>query len=75
MEIYRINALILRHLLLTFRVFHRMIDIMYWPLLNIILWGCNSLWHQKTESPVITFMLLTALLFWQILFRANMEIC
>jgi ABC-2 type transport system permease protein len=75
MEIYRINAMILRHLLLTFRVFQRFTDIMYWPLLNIILWGCNSLWHQQNESPLITFMLLTALLFWQILFRANMEVC
>lgn len=76
MQLYRIKAIILRHLLLTFRVPHRMIDIMYWPLLNIILWGCNSLWHQQHEmSSSMTFMLLTALLFWQILFRANMEVC
>ncbi len=75
MEFYRIWAIILRHLLITFRAVHRTIDILYWPLLNIVLWGCNSLWHEQNESPLITFMLLTALLFWQILFRANMEVC
>lgn len=75
MTFYRIQAVILRHLLLTFRVLHRTIDILYWPLLNIILWGCNSLWHQQHEPPLITFMMLTALLLWQILFRANMEVC
>lgn len=75
MKVYRINAIIRRHLLLTFRVFHRIIDVLYWPFLNIVLWGFNSVWHQQTESPMITFTLLTALIFWQILFRANMEIC
>ncbi len=75
MKLYRVHAIMLRHLMLTFRVLHRTIDIVYWPLLNIILWGCNSLWHQQSESPKVTFMLLTALLLWQILFRANMEVC
>ena len=75
MQTYRISAVIRRHLLLTFRVFHRIIDVLYWPFLNIVLWGFNSVWHQQVESPVITFTLLTALIFWQILFRANMEIC
>lgn len=76
MRLYRIQAILLRHLLLTFRVFGNVINLMYWPLLNIILWGFNSVWsHTTQQSSHSTLTLLTALMLWQVLFRANMEIC
>lgn len=76
MKLYRIHAVLLRHLLLSFRVFGNVINLFYWPLLNILLWGFNSIWNQQTQeqSITVTLSLLTALMLWQLLFRLNMEI-
>lgn len=67
----------LRHLLLTFRVFQRLIDLMFWPFLNIVIWGFNSVWNEQfqNQSHMLTLALVTSLIIWQILFRTNMEIC
>ena len=77
MKLYRIKAVMLRHLLLTFRVFQRLIDLMFWPFLNIVIWGFNSVWNEQfqNQSPQLTLALVTSLVIWQILFRTNMEIC
>ncbi len=77
MKLYRVQAVMLRHLLLSFRVFGNVINLFYWPLLNILLWGFNSVWNEQTQhQPAeVTLALLTALMLWQILFRLNMEIC
>ena len=77
MKLYRIQAIMLRHLLITFRVLQRIIDLMFWPFINIVIWGFSSLWNQQFQgqSFKVTLALLTALLMWQILFRINLEIC
>jgi ABC-2 type transport system permease protein len=77
MKLYRIQAVMLRHLLLTFRVFGNVINLFYWPFINILLWGFNSVWNQnfQQQSFNLTLALLTALTLWQVLFRLNMEIC
>jgi ABC-2 type transport system permease protein len=77
MKLYRIQAVMLRHLLLSFRVFGNVINLFYWPLLNIILWGFNSIWNQSVQQQPfqLTLALLTTLTLWQVLFRINMEIC
>lgn len=76
MKLYRIKAIVLRHLILTFRDFHRMIDIIYWPVLDIVIWGFTARWVQSNQlqSIQISFILLTALVFWQVLFRAQLEV-
>lgn len=77
MKLYRIQAVMLRHLLLSFRVFGNVINLFYWPLLNILIWGFNSVWNQSIQQQPfkLTLALLTALTLWQVLFRFNMEIC
>ncbi len=76
MKLYRINAITLRHLILTFRDLHRFIELVYWPLLDIIIWGFTTQWIQKNQINTIqvSFILLTSLIFWQVIFRAQMEI-
>ena len=77
MKLYRIKAIMVRHLLLTFRVFQRLVDLMFWPFLNLVLWGFNSMWNEsfQQQPAQVTLALLTGLVVWQILFRVNMEIC
>ena len=77
MKIYRIKAVILRHIILTFRDFHRFIDLIYWPLLEIVIWGFTARWVQSSQegqSSQISLALLTALIFWQVILRAQFEI-
>jgi ABC-2 type transport system permease protein len=77
MKLYRIKAIMLRHLLLTFRVFQLMVDLMFWPFINIVIWGFNSVWNEQFQhqSPKLTLALVASLIVWQVLFRTNMEIC
>lgn len=76
MKLYRIKAIVYRHLMLTFRDFHRFIDLIYWPILDIVIWGFTSRWIQGNQvQPLqISFILLTALVFWQVFFRAQLEV-
>lgn len=76
MKIYRIKSVVLRHLMLTFRDFHRFIDLIYWPLLEIIIWGFTARWIQgsSTENVNMSLVLLSALVFWQVILRSQLEI-
>lgn len=76
MTLYRIKAIVLRHVILTFRDFHRFIDLIYWPILEIVIWGFTARWVQGNQvQPIqVSFILLTALVFWQVLLRAQLEV-
>ncbi len=67
-------AIVIRHWRLTFRGFDRIFNVFYWPLLNIVIWGITSVWlQQQAKQPHIVAMILTGLIFWQIVFRVNLE--
>lgn len=74
MKLHRILAVVRRHYLLTFKRLDRVINVLYWPLLNIVIWGITSVWLQQQigKSDVVT-MILTGLILWQIVFRVNLE--
>lgn len=76
MEIYRIWAIVMRHLVPTLREEYRLIDLLYWPFLDIIIWGFTGAWMQSIQpQPLnVSLMLLTALFLWQIANRAQLEI-
>lgn len=76
MKWHRIQAVIIRHLYGYQRNLDRLTDSFYWPLMDIVIWGFTSVWIQKTQVgvPHIAAMLLTGLVFWQIVWRGNYEI-
>lgn len=73
---HRIWAVIVRHLYSFQRNFDRLTDSFYWPLMDIFIWGLTSAWIQKSQTgvPNIVAILLTGLVFWQIVWRGNYEI-
>ncbi len=74
MKMHRIMAIVRRHFLLTFRRADRIINVLYWPFLNIVLWGITSMWmQQQSQNANIITMILTGLILWQIVFRVNLE--
>ncbi len=73
MELYRIKAIMKRHVLMMFRDFMRLTDQFYYPALDIVLFGFTAVWMQNGQQDY-SFMLLSCLIFWQIASRAHMEI-
>lgn len=75
MKIYRIRALVLRNMRITFKGFiDPFFDFIYWPLLDIIIWGFTSRWISTYNDNNIELTLLTCLVFWQASYRANLDI-
>jgi ABC-2 type transport system permease protein len=58
-----------------FAKFDQIADLLYWPAIDIILWGLTTVWMQ-THQPGsnIALIVLTGLIFWQIVWRGNYEI-
>src|SRR3989344_5178665 len=73
MKWHRVNALIIRHLYLYKRSFPRIMDILYWPLMELLLWGFLSLYLQKTSLAGINIftLLLGGIIFWDILSQSQ----
>jgi ABC-2 type transport system permease protein len=76
MKFYRIKAIVLKNIYNEFSNIVRLADSLYWPVIDIALWGLSSVWLQKTQPgvPNIVLTILTGLVFWQVINRANNEI-
>jgi len=73
MKFYRIRALIIRHLYLYQRSVPRLMDIFFWPVMELLVWGFLSLYLQKNNLAglnVIT-ILLGAIIFWDLLSQSQ----
>jgi ABC-2 type transport system permease protein len=65
----------LRQMYLYKRTLHRWLESVYWPVLDITLWGFLSKYIQDTNpASRIGFALLGALISWDILFRAQQSV-
>jgi len=74
MKFYRVAAIFKRHLYLNFFNATRLFSLLYWPFINIVIWGITSLWIQTmSQEAHIVSMLLSGLVLWQIVFRVNLE--
>jgi ABC-2 type transport system permease protein len=49
-------------------------DFLYWPIIDILLFGFIGVWLSKDQSVNIVASLVTALVLWQIYYRTNMEV-
>ncbi|OGJ38013.1 MAG: hypothetical protein A2383_02895 [Candidatus Pacebacteria bacterium RIFOXYB1_FULL_39_46] len=75
MKLHRIKALFLRHLYPLRRDFDLLSDMLYWPLIDTLLWGITSQWLAETSGEAnVALSILMALLMWNIIWRAQSEI-
>lgn len=72
----RIGAVMLRQALLYKRTFYRWLDIIYWPAVDLVLWGLITrfLQQQPTGIPRAAGFFLGALILWEIFFRAQLSV-
>ena len=76
MRLSRVFAYSLRHLYLYKRSLPRLMEIFYWPLLDLLLWGFVGLYltRYKEGLPDFVTFFLGALILWDILFRSQQGI-
>ncbi len=76
MNLGRIAGLLSRHLYLYKRSFARMLEIFYWPFLDLVVWGFITIYLQESGISLhgaVSFFL-GALILWDVLFRAQQGI-
>jgi ABC-2 type transport system permease protein len=76
MKVHRIAALVGRHLYLYRRSLPRLMEIFYWPFLDLVVWGFITVYLTRFQGQlpgVVTFFL-GALILWDVLFRAQQGI-
>ncbi len=76
MSLRRTIAVFLRQVYLYRRSFTRLLEVFYWPTVDILLWGFVSLYLQRSSTDIPRFVgfFLGALILWDILFRAQQGI-
>src|SRR3990167_6496181 len=76
-SIRRIGAMILRYLYLHKRSVPRTFEIIFWPVMELFLWGFVTLYIQRVAggdlSRIIVF-LINGLIFWDILYRSQQAV-
>ncbi len=74
MSFSRIRGVFLRYFY-TMKDLSQISDLFYWPFVDILLWGLTSIWvEQKSQTPDLPLILMTALIFWQIAWRGSLGI-
>lgn len=71
----RISGVFLRYFYIFAKI-ETLSDLIFWPALEIVLWGVTSVWiqHHEKEIPSIAIAILTGLVFWQIVWRSYYEV-
>lgn len=74
-SVSRIIAVVKRHMHLQFRDNMRLSDVIYWPVIDVVLWGANGAWMETLGSePYLMKTLVICAFLWQIALRANLEL-
>jgi ABC-2 type transport system permease protein len=76
MKLYRIFAIVMRHLYLYKRSLSRLMEIFYWPLLDLLVWGFITLYLDQFKAQLPNFLafFLGAMILWDILYRSQQGI-
>lgn len=76
MKFHRIKAIILHYLYHSKRSLPRIMDIFYWPSIDLLLWGFISLYLNKMRlaGPNASSFLLGAVLLWTIFRRSQQDV-
>lgn len=70
----RVWAMILRHVYVLRRSWPRILELAYWPTMQLFLWGFITTFFVEHSSWIAqaTGVLISAVLLWDVLFRANL---
>jgi len=74
--VVRIWAMALRYLYLLRSSWIRVIELAYWPVMQMIMWGFMTKFLLESGAPVLRAagMLIAAVLLWDVMFRSNIGV-
>jgi len=77
MSLRRIFALSRRHYYLYKGSWPRILELVYWPVMSLTLWGFLSLYLKQihVDLPAVVPVFLGALILWDVLFRSQIGVC
>lgn len=72
----RVGAIILRHLYVLRRSWPRILELAYWPTVQMVLWGfvTSFFLQHSTWVAQATGVLISAVLLWDVFFRGNLGV-
>jgi ABC-2 type transport system permease protein len=72
----RVGGVMLRQAYLYKRTLHRWLEILYWPTVDVLLWGFLTLYLQRSTTDVnsVAPRILGALILWDVMFRAQQSV-
>ncbi|HEX9701589.1 MAG TPA: ABC transporter permease [Rhodospirillales bacterium] len=72
----RVGAMLLRHLYVLRRSWPRILELAYWPTVQLVLWGFITTFFIQHSSWVAQAagVLVSAVLLWDVLFRSNLGV-
>ncbi len=70
----RIYGLALRHLYPLKRDFDLLSDMIYWPIIDILIWGITGQWLGGASGNNVMVSLLCGLILWNVIWRSQSEI-
>lgn len=72
----RIGAMALRYLYLLRSSWTRIVELAYWPIMQMIMWGFMTEFLLRSDSPVLkaSGVLIAAVLLWDVMFRSNIGV-
>ena len=72
--IERVWGLCLRYLYLYRRSIARLGDIVFWPVMELVVWGFMTQYLQQLDAPKAAVYLLGGVILWDLLYRSQMAI-
>jgi ABC-2 type transport system permease protein len=70
----RLSGLLLRNLYLYRRSLARIMEIIFWPVMNLMVWGFLTHYLEQMDLPVAVRYLLGAMILWDLLYRSQQSI-
>ncbi len=74
--LYRIYAMLLRYSYVLRRSWPRVMELLYWPTVQMLIWGLISKFvvNNSDFSSLVLMMLLGAVLLWDVMFRSHLGV-
>lgn len=70
----RVSGLLLRHLYLYRRSISRVMEVVFWPVMSLMVWGFLSRYLESKALPVAVNYFLGAMILWELLYRSQQSI-
>lgn len=74
MKWYRIQALLLKYTYISMNRIDRLFDIIYWPIIDLFVWGFASYYIKALSNINILSMLLGGIILWVFVWRSSQDI-